>query len=75
MAVEYGASAGYDESRMMFARHLRDAQQLTIVEAPGRVLGGVVLSGTPTWRADPIEREQAWDTPHRRCRLDVKDIG
>jgi hypothetical protein len=50
-------AAGYDESRMMFARHLRDARQLTIVEAPGRVLGGVVLSGTPSWRADPIERE------------------
>jgi hypothetical protein len=28
-----------------------------VVAAPGRVLGGVVLSGTPTWRADPIERE------------------
>jgi hypothetical protein len=33
------------------------AARVFVVAAPGRVLGLVVLSGTPTWRADPIERE------------------
>jgi alkylation response protein AidB-like acyl-CoA dehydrogenase len=46
-------AAGYDESRMMFARHLRDAQQLTIVEGVSEVqlelIGYGVLDGSLWW--------------------------
>jgi alkylation response protein AidB-like acyl-CoA dehydrogenase len=52
-AMHLAGAAGYDESRTMFGRHLRDAQQLTIVEGVSEVqlelIGYGVLDGSLWW--------------------------
>ena len=52
-AMHLAGAAGYDESRTMFARHLRDAQQLTIVDGVSEVqlelIGYGVLDGSLWW--------------------------
>lgn len=54
-AMHLAGAAGYDASRTMFARHLRDAQQLTIVEGVSEVqlelIGYGVLDGSLRWDA------------------------
>jgi alkylation response protein AidB-like acyl-CoA dehydrogenase len=52
-AMHLAGAAGYDENRTMFGRHLRDAQQLTIVEGVSEVqlelIGYGVLDGSLRW--------------------------
>jgi alkylation response protein AidB-like acyl-CoA dehydrogenase len=54
-ALHLAGAAGYDESETMFARHLRDAQQLTIVEGVSEVqlelIGHGVLDRLLWWAA------------------------